>query len=132
MVDGPSVVVELSVRPVLAGVARRALGSPTHRVLSAHVADQGPRSALEALGEAWVAGVDVDWEAVLAGGGATRIDLPQAPWQRRRCWVDERAEAEPPELEPDPVTPSRTAVGRWAWPVALLAGTAAGWWLRGC
>ncbi len=39
------------------------------------------------LAEAFVAGVDVDWEAILAKAGGTRVQLPTYAFQRTRYWL---------------------------------------------
>ncbi|MFF7977435.1 SDR family NAD(P)-dependent oxidoreductase [Streptomyces sp. NPDC007905] len=39
------------------------------------------------LGQAHAAGVDVDWEAVYAGTGARRVDLPTYAFQRENFWL---------------------------------------------
>jgi acyl transferase domain-containing protein/thioesterase domain-containing protein/aryl carrier-like protein len=40
------------------------------------------------LGEAWAAGVNVDWDAFFAGSDAGPVKLPTYPFQRRRYWLD--------------------------------------------
>lgn len=48
----------------------------------------GSRRFLTSLGEAWVRGVDVDWEAVFRASGASSVQLPTYAFQRRRYWLD--------------------------------------------
>ncbi|MFF8911690.1 type I polyketide synthase, partial [Streptomyces olivaceoviridis] len=48
--------------------------------------DGGPDRLLAALAEAHIQGVGVDWEAVYAGTGAGRVELPTYAFQRRRFW----------------------------------------------
>ncbi|MFH9786116.1 polyketide synthase dehydratase domain-containing protein, partial [Streptomyces sp. NPDC017259] len=54
---------------------------------------------LGAVGQLYVNGVPVDWEAVLAGRGARQVDLPTYPFQRRRFWlIDETTNADPASM----------------------------------
>ncbi|MFD9906065.1 type I polyketide synthase [Streptomyces sp. NPDC059063] len=48
--------------------------------------DGGPRRFATSLAEAYVSGLEVDWDAVFAGSGATRVELPTYPFQHRRYW----------------------------------------------
>jgi acyl transferase domain-containing protein/acyl carrier protein len=50
--------------------------------------DGGARRFLASLSEAWVHGVEVDWEAVFAGSGAGGTPLPAYAFQRRRYWLE--------------------------------------------
>ncbi|MEU4794697.1 type I polyketide synthase [Streptomyces sp. NPDC023327] len=45
-------------------------------------------SLLSGLAQVWVQGVAVDWAALFAGTGASRVDLPTYAFQRERFWLD--------------------------------------------
>ncbi len=47
----------------------------------------GPRRFLMSLGELFVRGVSVDWDAVFGGSGAQRVGLPTYAFQRERYWL---------------------------------------------
>ncbi|MFE9181867.1 type I polyketide synthase [Micromonospora haikouensis] len=86
--------VEVSPHPVLKVVVQDALdraadGQPGGVVVGSLRRDElGPRQFLAALGGLHTAGVPVDWAAVLAGSGASRVDLPTYAFQRERFWPE--------------------------------------------
>ncbi|OON27073.1 hypothetical protein BSA16_33935, partial [Micromonospora sp. Rc5] len=85
--------VEVSPHPVLKVVVQDALdraadGQPGVVVGSLRRDEHGPRQLLAALGGLHTAGVPVDWAAVLAGSGASRVDLPTYAFQRERFWPE--------------------------------------------
>ena len=43
---------------------------------------------LNSLGQLWVTGLTVDWSALHAGEGVTRIPLPTYPFQSQRFWIE--------------------------------------------
>ncbi len=89
--EGRSLFIEMSPHPVMAAA------------LSETVEDAGARAAvlgtlrrgeggedrwLRALSEAFVHGVDVDWDVVLRDRGGRRVGLPTYAFQRKRYWPD--------------------------------------------
>ncbi|HVR99226.1 MAG TPA: SDR family NAD(P)-dependent oxidoreductase [Thermoanaerobaculia bacterium] len=47
---------------------------------------------LGALGQAWLAGVEVDWKGFYTGEERQRVVLPSYPFERRRYWVEMAAD----------------------------------------
>ncbi|MEV7250596.1 SDR family NAD(P)-dependent oxidoreductase, partial [Streptomyces cyaneofuscatus] len=94
--DGHGVFVECSPHPVLlhsieetadaSGVTVTGLGSLRRD-------DGGPGRVLTSLGEAFVAGVPVDWTPRFAGQGVRQAELPTYAFQRERYWLEPSASA---------------------------------------
>ncbi|MER7006052.1 SDR family NAD(P)-dependent oxidoreductase [Dactylosporangium sp. NPDC000555] len=83
--------VEVSPHPVLtAGIGEALEDSPAPIVVTGSLrrGEGGQARLLLSLGEAHAGGVDLDWNAVFAGTGARRTDLPTYPFERTRYWLD--------------------------------------------
>lgn len=86
------ILIEIGSGATLASLARQhpAL-SPENTVISSlppRGSDADDRiHAYRALGEAWCAGVDVDWKTII-GSAHRRIPLPTYPFQRQRYWIE--------------------------------------------
>ncbi|MEV0558618.1 type I polyketide synthase [Streptomyces sp. NPDC050597] len=50
--------------------------------------DGGPARLYRSVAEAFVAGVEVSWEAAFPGWDGRWVDLPTYPFQRQRYWLD--------------------------------------------
>ncbi|MEV0429370.1 SDR family NAD(P)-dependent oxidoreductase [Micromonospora sp. NPDC050495] len=85
--QGVSRFLELGPDAVLTGLARQGVEDAEAVFLPALRAGQPEPAAFTTfLAQAELAGVPVDWSAVLAG--ARRVDLPSYPFQRRRYWLN--------------------------------------------
>ncbi|MEV6280665.1 type I polyketide synthase [Nocardia sp. NPDC051832] len=89
---GPRVFVEASPHPVLSTGIQETAGDAVV-VESLRRGDGGQRRFLTSVGQAWAHGVAVRPEAVFAGTGARRVDLPTYAFQRRRYWFDDVEES---------------------------------------
>ncbi|WP_324790385.1 polyketide synthase, partial [Streptomyces sp. H51] len=88
---GHGLFVESSAHPVLTiGVQESidASGASAVTLGTLRRDEGGPQRFLASLAEAWVHGAKVDWQAVLAGHDAVRVDLPTYAFQRERYWLD--------------------------------------------
>ncbi|WP_156688864.1 type I polyketide synthase [Mycobacterium sp. Marseille-P9652] len=89
---GHRVFVECSPHPILnAGIeevwADGGSGGEVTVIPSLGRDDGGLQRFWLSAGQAFVAGVGVDWRAALAGAGGRRVDLPTYPFARQRFWL---------------------------------------------
>ncbi len=87
--QGVSRFVEVGPDGVLSALARQSFDAVIVPVLRKDRPE--PQAALTALAELFVSGLVPDWSAVFAGRGAQRVDLPPYAFQRKRYWIDARA-----------------------------------------
>ncbi|HEX4955004.1 MAG TPA: amino acid adenylation domain-containing protein [Thermoanaerobaculia bacterium] len=68
--------------------------------------EAAPAFLLTSLARAWLAGVEVDWQGVLAEERRCRVHLPTYAFDRRRYWLADGAEVSPAQAtagrKPDP------------------------------
>ncbi|MGW4378041.1 type I polyketide synthase, partial [Streptomyces albidoflavus] len=89
LTDGHTVFIEVSPHPVLSlGLQGTIEDTDTEATtLGTLRRDEGSLTrVLTSLAELWVAGGEVDWEAVFEGAGARTTDLPTYAFQRERFW----------------------------------------------
>jgi acyl transferase domain-containing protein/NADPH:quinone reductase-like Zn-dependent oxidoreductase/SAM-dependent methyltransferase/NADP-dependent 3-hydroxy acid dehydrogenase YdfG/acyl carrier protein len=92
---GVDIAIEVGPKATLAAFLQQAAelraGGPDSRLpVLASLKPRTPARAslLEALGQAFAAGAEPQWEAVLGTQPARRVPLPTYPFQRVRLWVD--------------------------------------------
>ncbi|WHT21625.1 SDR family NAD(P)-dependent oxidoreductase [Crossiella sp. CA-258035] len=88
--------IEMSPHPVLTvGVQHTvdAAGGEAVVVGSLRREEGGLTRCLTSLAEAYVGGLELDWQVVFANSGARRRELPTYPFQRRRFWLEPLAPA---------------------------------------
>ncbi|WP_367129066.1 type I polyketide synthase [Saccharothrix sp. HUAS TT1] len=93
---GAEVFVEVGPEAVLTGAARDSVVGDGRLFIGSSTAKRPETEALlDAAARLHVAGVDVDWTAVLADAGGRRVPLPTYPFQRGRHWLDGPTSAVP-------------------------------------
>ncbi|WP_165906279.1 type I polyketide synthase [Streptomyces sp. Z26] len=91
--EGVTRYLELGPDAVLTAMARHSLTRTAETaalVASQHRKREETEALTAALGQAYGAGLELDWNGVLAEFGAEprRVDLPTYPFQRQRYWMD--------------------------------------------
>ncbi|MFC7535674.1 beta-ketoacyl synthase N-terminal-like domain-containing protein, partial [Actinoplanes sp. GCM10030250] len=95
LADGNRVFIECGPHPVLAPAMVR--DTPAVTVGSLHRDGGGWDTFLRAAGEAFTAGVTVDWRAALPAGGR-RVGLPTYAFERTRYWLETPRTTGPADL----------------------------------
>ena len=134
--QGCAVFVEVGPRPVLLGMGRECIGEgawlPTLRK------GRGDwEQLLEAVGELYVRGVDVDWAGFDRDYTRRKVALPTYPFQRQRYWLEAASRTRHPRAGADSgtlVQSSSPSLYEVIWQPQCLsgspaAGTAVGGWL---
>ncbi|MFI2664566.1 type I polyketide synthase [Micromonospora carbonacea] len=86
---GVGTYVELGPNGVLTAMAQSCLTDPTAVLVPLARKDRSePRALLEALARLHADGLPVDWDALLAGAGARRVDLPTYAFAHQRYWLE--------------------------------------------
>ncbi|HVR06603.1 MAG TPA: SDR family NAD(P)-dependent oxidoreductase, partial [Thermoanaerobaculia bacterium] len=95
---GGTALLEVGPGRTLASLVRRHPARQARQVVLSSLPG-GPRQdgelegLLRAVGEIWLAGVEVDWESFRRGERRRRVPLPTYPFERRRYWLDARPAA---------------------------------------
>jgi len=97
--DGFTTLVEVGPGRTLIGLARHAPVKPA-AVVAGPPKDSDGRGQLAALGQLWLQGADVAWDAVFAGDQPRRIPLPAYSFERARHWLALSERGESNGLEP--------------------------------
>ena len=84
---GADCYVECGPRGALAAMAANCSTSAKSTFIPSLRKDQEEKALLGAAARAHVAGITLDWAAVLAGAGARQIDLPTYSFQRESYWI---------------------------------------------
>ena len=133
LASGAHVPLEVGPGATLAGLCRRASGSPAGPAAltsmpapadGAHASGSGAapgeiETMMDAVAQLWASGVDIDWEAFHDGRPRQRVPLPTYPFERTRFWIDPPAELASPgparQAAQDSVSrsPRRDRIDRW-------------------
>jgi acyl transferase domain-containing protein/acetylornithine/succinyldiaminopimelate/putrescine aminotransferase len=87
------VLLELGPRTTTATLARQQAQDLQHQIAISTLSDRPDRAIewtaiLQALGQLWLAGVTIDWQAFYQRETRSRLPLPTYPFERQRFWID--------------------------------------------
>ncbi|AGC42722.1 6-deoxyerythronolide-B synthase [Myxococcus stipitatus DSM 14675] len=98
--SGDRAFIEVGPGSALTSLAKRHPGrtsQPVVATLPYNTSTEQAPSPLAALGEAWLAGVSIDWEHFRAGERRRRVTLPGYSFDRERYWIEPAGEQSPRE-----------------------------------
>jgi acyl transferase domain-containing protein/thioesterase domain-containing protein len=107
--SGRWAVIECGPAATLSALIRQHPAAARHAVISTLPALAGtaaPRPPLASLGDAWVAGVAIDWRRFRGNERRRRVALPTYSFDRQRHWIDPPDAATPPAAGPRPALPT--------------------------
>ncbi len=86
---GRHLFIEVGPAPVLIGLGRASIAEARAQVWAAsmHTGDVDATRLFEALAQAYLAGLSIDWAGVQRGRSGARVDLPHHPLDRKRYWL---------------------------------------------
>ncbi|MGK3989844.1 SDR family NAD(P)-dependent oxidoreductase [Sorangium sp. So ce136] len=88
--------VELGPRPALLGLSQAVAGAGgAVPIPSLRPGEDDWKTVAEAAARLYEAGQPIDWERLHAGAERRRVVLPTYPFQRKRHWIEPRAEQKP-------------------------------------
>jgi acyl transferase domain-containing protein len=95
LADGCTTFLEVSPHPVLTAAIEEIAGERRVFVTGTlRRGEGGPQRMLASAAQLWAGGAQVDWPALYAGAGATRVKLPGYPFKRERYWVEPAADVQ--------------------------------------
>ncbi|MGE7439671.1 type I polyketide synthase, partial [Kitasatospora sp. NPDC001175] len=89
--EGVRTFVELGPDGVLSAMGQEGVSEDAAFVSLLRTGRSETQALTTAVAQAYVRGASIDWQAVFAGRGARRVDLPTYAFQRRRYWVEPSA-----------------------------------------
>jgi phthiocerol/phenolphthiocerol synthesis type-I polyketide synthase E len=117
--SGRRTAIEVGPGATLSGLIRQHPASAGHAVVATLPQVTAPRRPLESLGDAWVAGVTIDWQRFRGDERRRRVVLPTYSFDRERHWIA------PPDVLELTTRAARRARATRATPAADAAGPSA-------
>jgi acyl transferase domain-containing protein len=121
--DPARVLLEVGPGQALASLTRQHPGKPkSSKVVASmrHPQEQVSDAVflLNTMGQLWIAGLSIDWNALHAGEEPHRVSLPTYPFERQRYWIEPGGKvlaSEAAEVVPGPAAPSVEAAQSEQW-----------------